>query len=230
VELPVWEPGVTIVAEERWHGMLWSAVPQRVVRSTPTELATYVPTGAVATRASNRGLPSTEGLSLDQRKLLALRTRESRVVEVAEAPDKIFITRPERWSRTILGWDQGTGAFRGWYVNFELPVAMTSTGLASMDLVLDLWVNPDRTWVWKDRDEYLSVLADRTLDPAVRDHLELETGQVLEELKSGVGPFADTWMGFRSRDDWPTPMLPSSHAWGGEAWSLPMGERLSDAS
>ena len=91
MELPVFEIGATITAEERWHGLLWSAVPARVIKSTPSALVSYLPTGTVGTFATNRGLPETA-----------------------------------RWARVNLGWDSPTGAFLGWYVNFELPPTATS--------------------------------------------------------------------------------------------------------
>ncbi len=61
-----------MVVEERWRGLLWSAAPHVVASSRSTELVTYVPAGTVSVLASNRGLAGTEGLTRDERKLLAL--------------------------------------------------------------------------------------------------------------------------------------------------------------
>lgn len=73
-------PGDTIVVEERWHGLLWSAVPHHVVESGP------------------------DHLTRDERKKYTLRARRARVAEVPEAPNKLFFYRQGRWSRTNLGW------------------------------------------------------------------------------------------------------------------------------
>lgn len=221
--LPVFEIGSTLVAEDRWHDLLWSAMPQRVISSTPTALVTYAPTGVTAARASNRGLPGTEKLTRDQRKLQALRTNQARVVEVDEAPDRLFFYRPDRWARVSLGWDHATGDFTSWYVNFELPATPTPIGIATMDLVIDIWINPDRTWEWKDRDDFQSVIDDRTLDPGIQDRINSEADQLLHELQSRTGPFADSWLEFRPDPEWPTPTLPESHAWRGHAWSFEIG-------
>lgn len=225
MNLPVWDVGSTMILEERWHDLLWSAVPHRVISSSPLELVTYVPTGAIATRASNRGLPGTADLTRDERKLTALRTRDARVVEVPEAPDKLFIGRPDRWSRTNLGWHHDTGRFNGWYVNFELPATPTTHGLGTMDLVVDIWVDPDLTWHWKDRDDFQAVLTDHTFDPAIRDRIDAEAEQLLHELETRTGPFADHWLQFRPDPDWSIPVLPPSHAWGGAEWVLETGPR-----
>ncbi|GAB3923406.1 hypothetical protein GCM10011575_01160 [Microlunatus endophyticus] len=227
MELPEFLPGSTMIAEERWHDLLWSAVPHRVVSSKPAELITYVANGTVATRASNRGMPGTESLNRDQRKLLTLRSRQARVAEVYEAPDKLFIRRPDRWSTTILGWDPVTGEFRGWYVNFELPTQTTSSGIVSMDLVLDLWVDPDRSWHWKDEDDFRTVLEDGTLDRSVAGHIEAEAADVLTELRTGTGAFNGRWLDFHPDPDWAVPELPERYAWASSAWTFPPGPRLS---
>lgn len=228
MELPEFVHGSTVVFEERWHGLLWSAVPHRVVSSGPTELITFVHDGTIATRASNRGMPGTEALTRDERKLRTLRTRQARVAEVRETPDKLFIHRPDRWSTVNLGWDPTTGDFRGWYVNFELPMQLTPSGIASMDLVVDIWVNPDRTWQWKDRDDFQQLLNDGTLDRSVAGHVEAEAVDLLRELKNVSGPFAQHWLDFRPAPDWSMPKLPDEFGWAGAAWAFPPGPRVAE--
>lgn len=219
-----------MITEDRWHDLLWAAVPQRTISSTSQELVTYVPTGAVATRASSRGLPGTENMTRDERKMLALRTCRARVVETLEAPDKLFIYRSDRWARINLGWDHHTGDFLGWYVNFELPAQVTPTGLATMDLVLDIWVNPDRTWQWKDQGDYQQALRDGTLDRAIDDQLQAEAAHVIKEISKQAGPFDDEWRAFKPDTAWPCPSLSEPFAWGGDAWTLPTGPQLDQAT
>jgi hypothetical protein len=43
--------------------------------------------------------------------------------------------------------------FRGWYVQLQKPVVEASTGLETMDHALDVVVEPDGTWRWKDEDD-----------------------------------------------------------------------------
>lgn len=96
-------------------------------------------------------------------------------------------------------------------------------GITSMDLVIDIWINPDRTWEWKDRDDFQSVLDDQTFDPEIQDRINTETTHLLHELQTRSGPFADHWLEFRSSPEWPMPTLPSSYAWRGCAWSFEPG-------
>jgi protein associated with RNAse G/E len=38
----------------------------------------------------------------------------------------------------------------GWYVNLQCPFRRTEVGIEAMDLMLDVVVDPDGTWRWKD--------------------------------------------------------------------------------
>lgn len=42
----------------------------------------------------------------------------------------------------------------GWYVDFRRPFTQTSIGLDTLDLMLDLVIESDLTYRWKDEDEY----------------------------------------------------------------------------
>lgn len=127
--LPIYDRGSDVVIEERWRGILWTAVPHRVIDSTPNLLVGWVPAGTRSVYATNRGLPETAGLTRDQRKLLALQDRNVRACEFFETPGKLSIYHPDRWSRINLGFDVDDGHFLGWYVDFQLPVEPTAAGL-----------------------------------------------------------------------------------------------------
>jgi predicted RNA-binding protein associated with RNAse of E/G family len=50
------------------------------------------------------------------------------------------------------------GALLCWYVNFQRPPVWRPDGWDTSDLALDLVVDPDGTWRWKDEDEYAHYL------------------------------------------------------------------------
>jgi hypothetical protein len=97
--------------------------------------------------------------------------------------------------------------------------------LVTKDLVLDLWINPDHTWHWKDQADYETAISQHLVDASTRLHLEREAEQVLDELGRGDVPFSEEFSHFRPDRAWPAPVLPASQAWGGTAWSLPSGWR-----
>jgi hypothetical protein len=48
-------------------------------------------------------------------------------------------------------WEAGNKNLRCWHINLSEPLRRTSIGFDSMDYLLDVVANPDRSeWRWKD--------------------------------------------------------------------------------
>lgn len=200
---------------ETWRGRLWSAVPHVLVERTDDSVITFIPTGTVGAYATSRGLPGTENLSRSERKLKALETLDYQVVEAPHPISTLnFFTR-SAWSRVTLGWDE-TG-FLGWYVNFEVPYSATSRGLDTMDLVLDLTIDPTGTPEWKDRADYDEALRRALIAPETAAALTTETTRVLTQQAAAQGPFDPSW-GDYTPTPGPLPTLPPEYRTPGTAW------------
>lgn len=215
---PIFEAGSVIVVAEHWREQLWSASPQWVVESTANMLCTYQPAGTVSVRASNKGLPYAEGLSCSERKLAALATGESRPARTSENPSKLYVYTPGSWARVNLGWNPSDGRFLGWYVNFERPAQATDDGISSKDLLLDLYINPDRSWEWKDREEFKAAVDRRIVEPELQDTFEGEAQRVIARAIAGVGAFDPRWQTFLPPASWGRPELPIRYLPEGAAW------------
>ncbi len=109
--------------------------------------------------------------------------------------------------------DQGT--FTAWYVNLEERALRWDDGhVAGVDVIdqdLDIVVHPDRTWEWKDEDEFTERLA-------FPDHywvhdeaaVRAEGLRVIKMIEAGEFPFDGTWTDFQPDPSWPVPSsLPS---------------------
>jgi hypothetical protein len=100
--------------------------------------------------------------------------------------------------------------FDSWYVNLEDPAVRWDDGsLAGVDTVdhdLDIVVEPDRTWRWKDADEFAAHLAHPEIywvddEAAVR----AEGERVVKLIEDGAFPFDGTGTDFRPDPSWPVP-------------------------
>ncbi|WP_027342353.1 DUF402 domain-containing protein [Hamadaea tsunoensis] len=106
-------------------------------------------------------------------------------------------------------------AFLGWYVNLEAPAVRWSGGLDTRDHALDIWVEPDGTWRWKDEDEF----AERTGQDGFwsRDEaaeIRAEGERVVKQIEAKEYPFDGSHVGFR-----PDPMWTPARF--GPDWDLP---------
>lgn len=184
--------GDLVLVTQTWRDRLWSAVPHRLVRSSPGEVVTFVAAGTRGSFATSRGIIGRERLSRAERKLEALRSDVRSVVEVLLELDMLNFFVDDSWARTNLAW--ANGRFVGWYVNFELPPTATPEGIATMDLVLDALVTPAGEWQWKDRDDFDRAVSDGLLDPTLPHTLAATAATIQELLKSGEGPFHPDWV------------------------------------
>jgi Protein of unknown function (DUF402) len=148
--------------------------------------------------------------------------RSFREVPFAQWPGTAKRLHLLRWSTSMLmvhppGADyslwlffDGDGRFRNWYVNLERPVVRWDdgalAGLDTLDYDLDIVVAPDRSWRWKDEDEFAHHLAHPEVywcedERAVRAEGERLVGLI----EAGRFPFDGSWCDFAPDPGWPVP-------------------------
>lgn len=119
--------------------------------------------------------------------------------------------------------DARTGDFAGWYGNLEEPYARwddgVSAGVDTVDHALDLWVRPDRSWKWKDLDEF----AARTGQPlywsaAEAAEIRADGERLVKLAESPAFPFDGAWCDFRPDPGWSVPQRPAG-------WDRPRARR-----
>jgi hypothetical protein len=100
--------------------------------------------------------------------------------------------------------------FTGWYVNLEERALRWDDGhTAGVDVIdqdLDVVVHPDRTWHWKDEDEFTERLA-HPHHYWVHDEaaVRAEGLRVISRIEAGDFPFDGTWTDFQPDPSWPVP-------------------------
>ncbi|MGE0599313.1 MAG: DUF402 domain-containing protein [Dehalococcoidia bacterium] len=120
----------------------------------------------------------------------------------------LFLIVPGEWRATWVMWNP-TWEFQGWYVNFQEPLCRTRLGFDIRDLQLDIVVAPDRTWRWKDEDEF-----DRAIDFGIfsGEHAATVRRAATESvaaIERRRPPFDDSYRDWRPPPYWSKPDLPS---------------------
>ncbi|MBO4210661.1 DUF402 domain-containing protein [Micromonospora echinofusca] len=106
--------------------------------------------------------------------------------------------------------DPVTDVFANWYVNLEEPGVRWDDGaVAGVDVVdqdLDVVARRDRSWAWKDEEEFAERLAFPehywVPDPAA---VRAEGERVVKLIEAGQFPFDGTWCDFRPDPSWTPP-------------------------
>jgi Protein of unknown function (DUF402) len=68
-----------------------------------------------------------------------------------------LIRRGEAHSLEVL-WTEDW-VFEGWYVNLQAPLIQTRSGFDTTDWALDIVVDPNGEWHWKDEDDFAEAQA-----------------------------------------------------------------------
>ena len=136
-----WNPGDTITWREVWHGTSWLEYEVRVVEDAPEQLVVYLAPGTqFAFPDDSWPWPGEHPWNRGDR-----RWTGHGVLKLYRPGDAFTV-----WAF----WRGDERAFAGWYVNFQEPLRRTADGIDTCDQELDIWIEPDGTWEFKD-DELL---------------------------------------------------------------------------
>jgi hypothetical protein len=199
------EPGRPVLYRNVAGGQLLAVRPCRVVSDDERGLLLWLARGSVVgteTAVDGRGIrsmPFAEWVGLERHL----------VVATWRGPGILKFIPPDV-DHSVWFFFADEGRFSGWYVNLEERAVRWDDGdLAGVDTVdqdLDIVVAPDRTWHWKDEDEFAERLA-------LPDHYWVpdeaavwaEGRRVIKRIEAGEFPFDGTWTDFAPDPSWPVP-------------------------
>ncbi|MFG2039944.1 DUF402 domain-containing protein [Dactylosporangium sp. NPDC048998] len=194
----------------RGDGELVLVMPQRVVSDDERGLLTWRPIGT----------PWLFRRTADGRDRREVPFRERHTVQWRLAPmvwgglHVLHLFRPGR-AHSVWWMFDPDFILRRWYVNLEAPPARWddgadgTAGVDTFDHALDIVVEPDRAWRWKDEGEYLERVGHPAYwTSAQAAGIRAEGERVAADVEAGAFPFDGTWRDFRPGPSWPVPRLP----------------------
>jgi hypothetical protein len=219
-----WRPGDHVLwryranASDRFH----ICRPVTVVQDTPDLLAVWLAPGTECVKPE-----FTDGTPIHEEPLATRYTKPRTVVRSRWFGAGVLkLARPgEPWS-VWLFWDRGW-RFKNWYVNLEEPRRRWPGGVDSEDHFLDIAVYPDRSWEWRDEDEFAQAQQADLLDAGQAERIRAAGRRATRLIRTWERPFSDGWDSWRPDARWRTPQLPVD--WGRRATalaSLPEARRL----
>ena len=121
----------------------------------------------------------------------------------------LFVLEPSKYYGIALFWDAGTGLFRNFYVNFQLPFRRSCAGFDSLDLDLDIVVSRDLSWRWKDEEEWMEARASGILATDVIEEVEKAKVEVISRIEAGLDDLP-TWIDWEPDPSWEAPRMPEN--------------------
>ena len=197
--------GRVILHRNTRRGRLAFVRPVRVVADTDLGLLLWMARGTPGLNEVTldgrgaRGMPFSEWVTLGHRMRAG----------AWQGPGILLFFPPDADHSVWFFWDD-RGRFVNWYVNLEERAVRWDDGaVAGVDIVdqdLDIVVRPDRSWEWKDEDEFTERLA-------IPEHywvpdeqaVRAEGRRVIKVIEAGEFPFDGTWTDFVPDPSWQTP-------------------------
>jgi hypothetical protein len=198
---------------------VWAARPLVVVDDADDRLLLWIPRGTVR-KVPVTPLSRDDPADRSQRAIENLAREDWAYGEHVWDVSCLWILTPGAWHGVWVSWDP-SGRHHGWYVNLQRPFTRTPIGIEAMDLALDVVVEPDRTWRWKDEEEFEKLVDRSIFDSATASRVREEAETVIGRIEDAQAPFCEPWPSWRPDPRWPIPSLPP----GWDAADLRVGGR-----
>jgi predicted RNA-binding protein associated with RNAse of E/G family len=118
---------------------------------------------------------------------------------------------PGRWHSVWVFQEiqaDGSRRFAGYYVNLEEPFRRTASGFDTNDHSLDIVVDPDLTWSWKDQDDFEDRVRQGVYSEPFAQEVRAEAARVIAAIETRASPFSDGWDRWTPDPTWDVPVLP----------------------
>src|SRR5688572_13682113 len=166
----LWRSGDVIVWRGIFRNRVWHAQPVIVVKDSPEELCvTLLPgTECVAPEGYLDGKDSTK-------RRWSFKDKDWKLENYAWRTNRLLILlEPDTYYSTMYFWRADSNDFLLYYINFQLPFQRSHCGIDTLDMDLDLIINPDFSFRWKDEDDYQKAI----------DHEVIRSEEHTSELQS----------------------------------------------
>ncbi len=188
------------------NGRVGSVLPTTVVQDSDDLVALYLAPGTTCKRrAGKRGGPHGRVLVEDSGGHEDWTWSENRRL--------ILWHPPELQHAVSLFWRDADNMFLGWYVDVLKPLRRTPLGFDTRDLILDVVIDPDRTWNWKDEDELAWHQEQGYIAPHEAEAIRNEGKRSVSLLEAHDPLFDDIWTLWRPDPGWGIPDVT-------EGWSV----------
>ena len=203
-----WQPGTQILQQDLWGKRLVTLRPVTVVKDTPEYLALY--THPNAPFRSNT-INDRYSMPVSQRIDIYMEMLDPCVEQLEERMSGDYhvltLTPPDSWHSVWLFWT-AAWKFETWYVNLQAPIRRTSRCILVRDYALDIAVNPDMSWSWKDEDEFEELIDRGFFTESQISSIQTEADRMVHAIENRRAPFSDGWENWRPDANWPIPEVP----------------------
>ncbi|NUS74095.1 MAG: DUF402 domain-containing protein [Corynebacteriales bacterium] len=196
-----WKPGDTVLYRYIRKNEIRGVRPTRVVEANDDYVLLWQPAGVQVRLGWHPDGAAPRSVPLARRFLPGWTTTPAQW----QGTSVLYLMRPGAWHS--LHWFFNERGFSNWYVNVETPGHATAHSWDTDDLELDVVVQPDLSWRYKDEDEFAAACHIGAIDPETAQRAQQEADKMARQAARGAGPFDGRWVDFAPDPAWPVPAL-----------------------
>jgi protein associated with RNAse G/E len=122
----------------------------------------------------------------------------------------LIFLEPEKFYSCYLFWEHASDEFRCYYINFQLPYKRSHCGFDTLDLDLDIVIDPQYHWEWKDEEDYQDGIREGGILEEWVKGIEQSQEEVIDRIDQRRYPLDGSWVKWRPDLNWIPPKLPKS--------------------
>jgi len=200
-----WMPGEPVALRGIYKDRVWYMQSALVVHDTPQETALVILPGAECSapkeyihgKHGESGYYDRWGNYLEDRwNMEKYPWRTNRL---------LILLQPEKYYARMFFWEHSSGRFLCYYINFQLPFHRTAIGLDTLDLELDIVVEADHEWHWKDVENYHKGIDSGVIRGEWVEAIDAAKQEVFETLDHRLYPFDGSWLDWKPDPAWQPP-------------------------
>jgi protein associated with RNAse G/E len=202
----MWKLGDVVSWRGIYRERIWHSQTVIVVRDTPEEIALTLLPGAecIAPEGYLQGKNS-------EKRRWNFKEKDWQVERYSWRTNRLLLLmEPKKYYSTIWFWNQVGNEFLCYYMNFQLPFQRRHCGIDTLDLDLDLIINPDFSYEWKDVDDYQKAIESEIIFPEWIQGIEEAKQEIFDRLGKRQYPFDGAWMNWKPNPNWSPPKLPEN--------------------
>ena len=119
---------------------------------------------------------------------------------------------PDSLASIWLFFKEDTWELNFYYVNIQAPLTRTEIGFDGADYMLDIVVQPDFSWEWKDLDEFADAREYEILPAVLLDQIQAAGDATIPLIESRGFPFNAGYETWRADPSWTVPKLAENWA------------------
>ena len=202
----MWSPGDIVVWRGIFRDMVWHAQAVTVVQDTSNEIVLALRPGA-----EGRLEPDYVKSQKKGKRRWDFKDQSWELDRFEWHTNRLlFLVEAEKYYSTIFFWNDTSNEFLCYYMNFQLPFQRSHCGIDALDLDLDLVINPDLSFEWKDLDDYQKAIDYGVIFREWIQGIEAAKQEILDRLERRRYPFDGSWLDWMPDPNWFPPTLPEN--------------------